>query len=637
MKLVKLAIGNVSSTVGATDTNTNMVLSMAHEAAAQDVWLIAFPEQVIGGYPAEDLVQWKAFVDAQQAALKRLASETSSLPTIMVVGAIVRVGGQLFNVAAVLHGGAILAFVPKENLPTYNVFYEARTLSRGAAGTALEIDGVPVGDYVFGFGDRTIAVEVCEDAWSPEGPMRRRCYSGAELVVNLSASPYRVGVVSTRREMLATRAADNETLLLYVNAVGGQDGLVFDGGGYVFQNGRMLLDAPRFRAGLTTCTVDMDRTNRLRTENTTWRSEVEAFQRERRPVPILRSSSATVVAKSLTYPLPEGDNFFLPPVSVPTRSARDEVLDDLYEALALGLKDYYKKSGAFKRFGVALSGGRDSLLSLLITWRAVQLEIGSQDATDVRPAAPSMLSAFYMPSRFSGDDTRAVASTICRELNVPLTISSIDDAFEREAAATREMLAAEPDAVTLQNIQARIRGQRMWNWANSSRGLFVQTSDMSEKAVGYTTIGGDLEGAISVIANVPKTVVVAMLERLHARFGFEGIAMCLQTKPGPELAERQSAESELMPFKVLDACLHFYAGEKLSPDDVGDALASAFPDLDRDELRTYARRFATLFTQAIYKWVQSPLALHVGSLDLDRERALQLPVVQRTEWTNRRE
>ena len=637
MKLVKLAIGNVSSTVGATDTNTNMVLSMAHEAAAQDVWLIAFPEQVIGGYPAEDLVQWKAFVDAQQAALRRLANETSSLSTIVVVGAIVRVGGQLFNVAAVLHGGAILGFVPKENLPTYNVFYEARTLSRGAAGTALEIDGVPVGDYVFGFGDRTIAVEVCEDAWSPEGPMRRRCYSGAELVVNLSASPYRVSVVSTRREMLATRAADNQTLLLYVNAVGGQDGLVFDGGGYVFQNGRMLLDAPRFRAGLTTCTVDMDRTNRLRTENTTWRSEVEAFQRERRPVPILRSSSAAVVAKGLTYPLPEGDNFFLPPVSVPARSARDEVLDDLYEALALGLKDYYKKSGAFKRFGVALSGGRDSLLSLLITWRAVQLEIGSQDATDVRPASASMLSAFYMPSRFSGDDTRAVASTICRELNVPLTVSSIDEAFEREAAATREMLAAEPDAVTLQNIQARIRGQRMWNWANSSRGLFVQTSDMSEKAVGYTTIGGDLEGAISVIANVPKTVVVAMLERLHARFGFEGIAMCLQTKPGPELAERQSAESELMPFKVLDACLHFYAGEKLSPDDVGDALASAVPDLDRDELRTYARRFATLFTQAIYKWVQSPLALHVGSLDLDRERALQLPVVQRTEWSKRRE
>ena len=632
MKLVKLAIANVSSTVGATATNTQTILSMARQAAAEDAWLIAFPEQVVGGYPAEDLVQWKAFVDAQQTELKRLAKETSGLRTILIVGVVVRVGGQLFNAAAVLHGGAILGFVPKENLPTYNVFYEARTLSRGAPGTALERDGVPVGDYIFGFGDRTIAVEVCEDAWSPEGPMRRRCYSGAELVVNVSASPYRVGVVSTRREMLATRSADNQTLLMYVNAVGGQDGLVFDGGGYVFQNGRMLLDAPRFRSGFATCTVDLDRTLRLRTENTTWRSEVEAFQRDRRQVPILRSSAATVVAKSLRYPLPESENFFLPPVSLPTRSARDEVLDDLLEALALGLRDYYKKSGAFERFGIALSGGRDSLLALLVAWRAVQLEVGTEPGAGVNRSSADMLSAFYMPSRFSGDDTRAVATTICRELGVPLKISPIDEAFDREAAATRDMLEAEPTPVTLQNIQARIRGQRMWNWANSSRALFVQTSDMSEKAVGYTTIGGDLEGAISVIANVPKTVVVALLERLHARFGFEGIALCLQTKPGPELAERQSAESELMPFQILDACLHFYAGEKLSPDEVGQALASAFPDVEHSELQKYARRFATLFTQAIYKWVQSPLALHVGSLDLDRERALQLPVVQRTEW-----
>jgi NAD+ synthase (glutamine-hydrolysing) len=628
MKLVKLAIGNVSSTVGATASNTERILTMAQEAAAQDAWLIAFPEQVVGGYPAEDLVQWKAFVDAQMAELKRLAKQTSGLRTILVVGVIVRVGGQLFNAAAVLHGGTIVGFVPKENLPTYNVFYEARTLSRGASGVALEFEGIPLGDYVFRFGDRTVAVEVCEDAWSPEGPMRRRCYAGAELVVNLSASPYRVGVVSTRREMLATRSADNQTLLLYVNAVGGQDGLVFDGGGYLFQNGRMLLDAPRFREGFVTCIVDLDRTLRVRTENTTWRSEAEAFQRERRPVPILRSPAATVSAKNLRYPLPESDNFFLPPVNMPIRSPRDEVLDDLFEALALGLKDYFRKSGAFERFGIALSGGRDSLMALLVAWRAVQLDLDARDARTMG----NMLSAFYMPSRFSGDDTRAVASTICRELDIPLTISPIDEAFDREYAATRDMLAAEPTPITLQNIQARIRGQRMWNWANSSRALFVQTSDMSEKAVGYTTIGGDLEGAISVIANVPKTVVVALLERLHVRFGFQGIQLCLQTKPGPELAEKQSAESELMPFKLLDACLHFYAGEKLSPDEVTEALAAAFPDVDRSVLQTYTRRFATLFSQAIYKWVQSPLALHVGSLDLDRERALQLPVVQKTEW-----
>jgi len=632
MKLVKLAIGNVSSVVGATETNTNTVLAITRAAAAEDVWLIAFPEQVIGGYPAEDLVQWKAFVDAQRDALQRLAHETRDLRTILVVGAIVRVSGQLFNVAAVLHGGAILGFVPKEKLPTYNVFYEARTLARGASLMALETGGVPVGDYLFSFGDRTIGVEVCEDGWSPDGPMRRRCFSGAEIVVNLSASPYRVGVVSTRREMLATRSADNQALLMYVNAVGGQDGLVFDGGGYVFQNGRMLLDAPRFREGYWPCTVDVDRTSRLRTENTTWRSDCEAFRRGATPVPVVGSTRATADTSNLQYPAPERDRLFLPTAGMPARSAREEVLDDLYEALALGLKDYYEKSGAFQRFGIALSGGRDSLLSLLVAWRAVQLKAGTPDHERIKAVVAETISAFYMPSRFSAEETRDVASTICRELGVPLTVSPIDEAFDREVAAVRAMLGAEPDATTLQNIQARLRAQRMWNWANSSGALFIQTSDMSEKAVGYTTIGGDMEGALSVIANVPKTVVIAMLERLHARFGLEGIASCLRTTPGPELAPRQAAETDLMSFGILDACLHLYAGEKLSPDDVGVALASIFPDVPADELHEHARRFATLFTQSIYKWVQSPLALHVGSLDLDRERALQLPVVQRTEW-----
>ncbi len=135
----------------------------------------------------------------------------------------------------------------------------------------------------------------------------------------------------------------------------------------------------------------------------------------------------------------------------------------------------------------------------------------------------------------------------------------------------------EPTELTRQNVQARIRGQRMWNWANSSGALFLQTGDMSEKAVGYTTMGGDLEGALSVIANVPKTVVIALLERLHRRFQFEGIAQTLATDPGPELADAQVAENELMPFAVLDACLHLYAGEKMSPDEVETALVSLFP------------------------------------------------------------
>jgi len=621
MRLIRIAVASVDPTVGAVRSNVDRMLAMAREMGEAGVTLGCFSEQVVGGYPPEDLIQWRSYVDFQRAELERFARETAEVHTVFVTGVAVAVGGQIFNCAAVVHGGGILGFVPKEKLPTYNVFYEGRTFSRGRAGLALDAAGIPLGDYLFAFDFGTLAVEVCEDVWSPDGPLRRRSYSGAEVVVNVSSSPYRVGVVSTRREMLATRSADNQVTLAYANTVGAQDGLVFDGGGYVFQNGRRALDAPRFQEGWAACVVDLDRTRRMRQENTTWRTDLEAFQGGGRPVPVLPGSRPTGDRSSLPYPPPLGDSFFLPPVEPAGASARDEILDDLIEALSLGIADYYRKTGAFRSIGVALSGGRDSMLTLLLAWRAAERLQGVP------------IQAFYMPTRFSGEGTRGAAARLCDELGIPLTVVSIEEAFEREVEATRQMLGGgEPTPVTLQNVQARLRAARMWNWANSAGGLFLQTGDMSEKAVGYTTIGGDLEGALSVIANVPKTVVVALLERFHRRWKLEGIALTLRTAPGPELAEAQAAEDELMPFPVLDACLHLYAGEKLAPHEVAQALRSLFPQLPPDRLDAWAQRFAQLFSRSIYKWVQSPLALHVGSLDLDRERALQLPVVQRNEW-----
>jgi NAD+ synthase (glutamine-hydrolysing) len=622
MRLAKLAVASLSPTVGAVRSNVSRAIEVAHEMAAANVTIGAFPEQVIGGYPPEDLVQWPGFLNGQREALERFARETAAAPTVFVLGLAVSVGGQIYNAAAVVHRGKIAGLVPKEKLPTYNVFYEARTFSRGAPGLALDADGIPLGDYRFRceFGD--VAVEVCEDAWSPDGPMRRRCYSGSEIVVNVSSSPYRMGVDATRREMLATRAADNQVVLLYANAVGGQDGLIYDGGGFIFQNGRLVLEAPRFTEGWWSAIVDLDRTRRLRIENTTFRSDCEAFRHEGRLVPAIDVNGATADSSAFAYPPPDGGNFFLPPSREPAPDPRDRALDDLFEALALGVKSYYEKTGAFKSLGIALSGGRDSMLTLVIAWRAAQLITGG-----------AAISAFYMPSRHSGGDTRQAAAVLAEELGVELKTIPIDEATDREIEATVAMLGGgTPTELTRQNIQARIRGQRMWNWANSSGALFLQTGDMSEKAVGYTTIGGDLEGSLSVIANVPKTVVIALLERLEVRFGLKGVTATLHTDPGPELADQQVAEHELMPFPVLDACLHLYAGEKMSPGEVAAALQSLFPDYPADRLTTWAERFTTLFSQSIYKWVQSPMSLHVGSLDLDRERALQMPIVQRNEW-----
>jgi len=625
MRLAKLAIASVSPTVGAVHSNVSRLIAIAKEMAAANVTIGAFPEQVVGGYPPEDLVQWPGFLIGQRLELERFAKDTRDLKTVFVIGLAVSAGGQVFNTAAVVHRGRIIAVVPKEKLPTYNIFYEGRTFSRGSAGMTLDADGIPFGDYQFQFDFGDVAVEVCEDAWSPDGPMRRRCYSGAEIVVNVSSSPYRMGVDSTRREMLATRAADNQALLLYANAVGAQDGLIFDGGGFIFQNGRLVFEAPRFVEGWWSTVVDLDRTRRLRMENTTWRSDCEAFRREGKTVPTIRVEGPTSDFSSLAYPAPEGGSFFLPAPGGAGQNTdpRDRALDDLFEALAIGVKSYYEKTAAFKSLGIALSGGRDSMLTLLVAWRAAQLIKGG-----------ATISAFYMPSKHSGRDTKNAAAVLAQELGVTLQTIPINEAVEREVEATVQMLGGDqPTELTRQNIQARIRGQRMWNWANSSGALFLQTGDMSEKAVGYTTIGGDLEGALSVIANVPKTVVIALLERLGTRFGFKGIAATLDTAPGPELADKQLAAEELMPFPVLDACLHLYAGEKMSPDEIGCALRAIFPDLPANKLSGYAERFTKLFSQSIYKWVQSPLSLHVGSLDLDRERALQMPVVQKNEWT----
>lgn len=636
MRLVKLGVASVNATVGAIRSNVDRCIRLAAAMAEDNVTLGVFPEQVISGYAAEDLVQWPGFVETQRRELERFASETARFRTVFALGLTVGIGGDLFNVGALVHAGRILGFTPKEKLPTYNVFYEARVFSRGVAGLTLDAAGIPCGDEIFTFDFGTVALEVCEDIWSPDGPMRRRCYSGAEIVCNLSASPFRAGVVGTRREMIATRASDNQCTVVYANLVGGNDGLIFDGGGFVNQNGRPMLEAPRFREGFVSTVVDLDRTTRARREASTWRSDLEAFRRDEQVVTVRKIDQATPDRSMLAYPAPPpGTTFFLPSTTIPARTSRDELLDDFYDALALGVADYYRKIGAFKCIGIALSGGRDSLLTLLIAHRAIELLHPDVEPAVLREKMRGLLKAFYMPSRYSSDATQAAAAQICTDLGADFMVVPIEDAFKRELETTHEMLGggtSEATEITKQNIQARIRGQRMWNWSNTSGALFLQTGNMSEKALGYTTVGGDLEGAFSVIANLPKTVVIALIERLEKRFGHEGIRATLSTTAGPELASNQSGEAELMPFEVLDACLYLYGAEKLAADEVAKALPSIFPTRDPQQLGAWAQKFARLFSQSIFKWVQSPLAIHVGSLDLDRERALQLPVVQRTEW-----
>jgi NAD+ synthase (glutamine-hydrolysing) len=633
MRLVKIGLGNVNPTVGALTANVDQCIDLARKMAAEDVTIALFPEQVIGGYTPEDLVQWRGFVEGQWHELQRFAVETAALPMVSVIGAALAHQGLRYNCAVVVAGGHILGVVPKQKLPTYNIFYEGRTISRGLPLEIGEINGVPFGDLIFRFDFGSVSVEVCEDLWSPDGPIKRRCYAGAELVCNISGSPYRIGVHETRKELIATRASDNQCTVAYVNMVGANDGLIFDGGGYVNQNGKWMSEGRRFERGYTTQVVDLDRTLRLRAEASTWRDDRELYMMDYdlpETVEVPEEVVSTAESRTrLRYPVPASRSFFLPG-GEPQPTRREALYDEVLDSLALGVGDYFEKNAVFKLIGVSLSGGRDSLLTLLIAHRY---------ACKVRPDNPgSLLRAFYQPSRYSSDETRRGAETICRDLGVPLEIVSIDEAFERELAATCAFLdeGQEVTEVTRQNIQARIRAQRMWNWSNSSAGLFLQTGNMSEKAVGYTTIGGDLMGALAVLANVPKTVVMALLDYLHEKHGYEGIKAVLAKPAGPELAANQRGEDELMPFPILDACFYLFAGEKLLPDEVRLVLAEMFPEVEAASLDGNVAKFVRLFLQSIYKWVQSPLSLHIGNLDLERERALQLPVVTSSDWTRTR-
>ncbi len=630
MRLIRIAIANANSTVGAVSSNVARMAEIASAAVSDGATLVVFPEQAVGGYAPEDLVQWKAFVEAQMNGLAAFAKATASLDAYFAIGLAAAVDERVFNVAALVSGGRTHGLVPKEKLPFYNVFYEERCFARGAAGLQTAIGSIPLGDFVFDTPFGTLALEVCEDIWSPDGPMRRRCYAGAEVVVNLSASPFRLGVQETRREMIATRAADNQATVAYCNLFGGNDGLVFDGGGFVCQNGRVLLEAPRFREGFSAVTLDLDRTRRLRGENTTFRHDREAFTASA-PQGQARVTLTSDPASrgELAYPVPAHKSFFLPaPEPAPT-TARARFCEEILDVLATGVGDYFDKIGAFKTIGVALSGGRDSLLCLWVARRFIDRKYG----TDAKKKANELLRAFFMPSKYSSEETRRAAKAAADELGATFSVVPIDDAFEREVKAAEAMLqpGEKLSPLARQNAQARVRAARMWNWSNSAAGLFLQTSNMSEKAVGYTTIGGDLEGALSVIANVPKTVVNYLLDYLLETTKSEAIRLTLLKAPSAELAEDQEDEKDLMPFPVLDACFLLYAGEKMSVPEVKLVLRAMFPE-HAGQTDAWAERFGRLFTQSIYKWVQAPLALHVGNLDLDRERALQLPVVQKSEW-----
>lgn len=674
LRLIQVGLANINTTVGAFKANMEKIILEARAMSEAGCTVASFPESVIGGYPAEDVVFFDDFIKGQWVQLERFLQETAEMPTVFTLGIIVNHNNCIYNCQAVTYVGRLIGLVPKTHLPGYSVFYEGRTMTPWLPyrveqyRTDFGNDGfAPIGDMIFRFAFGTLAVEVCEDIWSQDGPMRSRCFSGAELVINASASPYRHGVVDTRREMVIQRAADNQCALVYVNSFGGNDSLVFDGGGFINCCGRMLQETPRMIHNWYSQIIDLADVSNARKENTTWRYDLEMFRQQGKQVQEAKHRfSGPECNNDLPYPLPdfeENPSEILPFVpSGCLESAMKigyditpqgrEFFGNIIDVLLTALSDYFEKNGCFDRYVLGLSGGKDSALCLMLCYLHAKRKFACLTGTALTEAIHDFIRTFSMPTSFNSDDSKELSRVLAEALGVSWKEVSIQEAFEHEVEQQSTMLGKGESLtrITRQNIQARIRGQRLWGISNSVKGLFVQTGNMTEKAVGYFTMGGDSEGCYCPIANVPKTLVTPLLNYLMEEFkdqpgiheALEGVYVSIASA---ELEEDQQDEKELGPFEVLDLCLLLFIGKKKSPWETYHILCqiyrnqatlhTTFPyKYEPGDLKRWVLGFFNRFMNSIFKWVQTPMGAHIGTIDLDRERCLQFPVTMNREWLN---
>jgi NAD+ synthase (glutamine-hydrolysing) len=563
---VRVGLAQLNTTVGDLEGNLERIAEAYGRAEAAGCDLVAFPELAITGYPPEDLVLKPGFVADTRAALGKLAARTGRCAAIV---GFVDSGRDLHNAAAVCAQGTVLGTYRKRILPNYAVFDEARYFTPGDLTDPLEL-------YVIG-GVR-VGVTICEDAWSPNGPIAMQAAGGAELVVNINASPYAMDKVRLREKMLATRAADASCALVYVNQVGGQDELVFDGASMVFDaEGDLVARAPQFVEDLLVVDLEVDAIYRKRLLDPRGRETREALPE--------------VMVSEVSAP-PDG------PRLGGCAPLRDHI-DEVYDAIVLGLRDYTLKNG-FRDVVLGLSGGIDSSLVAAIAADAL---------------GPDHVHGVSMPSRYSSDGSRSDAEALAAALGCDYRTIAIEPAF----AAFLELLAPsfaerDPD-LTEENLQSRIRGMLLMALSNKFGWLVLTTGNKSEMAVGYSTLYGDSAGGFAVIKDVYKTTVYRLCRLVNDRAGREIIPEAVFTKPpSAELRPDQRDDQSLPPYEVLDPILKAYVED--------DRTAAEISATGADE--AVVRRITRLVDVAEYKRRQTPPGVRVTPKAFGRDRRLPI-------------
>jgi len=627
MRLVKIGVGAVSVKVGDFAENGRRLGAVVEEARTRGVHLLVTPELGISGYSLEDRIWWPDIAERSWEALTVLARACKNISVF--VGLPVRHQSMMYNAAALIHDGEVLGLILKRHLPTYSIFYEGRSWTPWLSGVT-SINGVPAGDLVFRLPYGTVSAEICEDLWSAESPALARAVAGAEIICNSSASPFSPLKNNQRRRLVKVAAEQLACVYAYANLLGCDSSrLVFEGGGFIATPDRVVAEGPTLAKTewtLATGVVDLDDIARVRAENSTWRQSAIKREDAGETAVIEVCEGVYTPAKIAEYVAEMPSSFF---GAEPARKAdaADRYLDELFDALVLGLRDYFEKVGVFERFLVAVSGGRDSALCLLMAVHAAKWLKQGREAKQYA----SRISTVYLPNKaFSSQATENAARSLAEELGVPFRVVSIAEEVEVAMDKAAELAGGLENVVPLarQNLQARVRGNMMLNWANSVKGLLLVTSNLSEAAVGYTTTGGDNQGGYSPIANVPKTVVSRLVEYLARRDGIKSLRLILDIPPSAELAPNQLDEADLMPYVVLDDLLYLFARRRMTLVDCWRVLCHRYPDHDAEQLRTWTADFGKRFVCGQWKRDQHPVTMKVMELDLDPKTGFRFPVTQ---------
>jgi NAD+ synthase (glutamine-hydrolysing) len=578
MRRLRVGLAQINTTVGDLRGNTARIVDGLSRAREHQVDLVLFPELAIPGYPPEDLLLKPSFIEANRACLDELLPHTRGLTA--VVG-FVDMDADIYNAAAVLHDGALAGVYRKTLLPNYAVFDEVRYFKAGEGSPLFELDGAVLG------------VSVCEDIWYPAGPPEEQAAAGAELLVNISASPYHLGKIQDRERMLSTRAADNVAVVAFCNLVGGQDELVFDGNSAIFdERGQVAARGAAFAEDFVVADVDMRGVFRQRLHDPRRRKgELAHLYRpgnvERVHLPAAEAAAERSPLAPVVTPLPER-------------------VAEVYQALRLGTRDYVRKNG-FKKVVIGLSGGIDS--SLVATIAADAL-------------GPENVVGVAMPSRYSSDHSLEDAEALTEALGIRYMCIGIEPAFRAYLEMLDEAFAGTPPGVAEENLQARTRGNLLMALSNKFGWLVLTTGNKSEMAVGYATLYGDMAGGFAVIKDVPKTLVYELAVYRNQVLGPVIPARAISKPPSAELRPDQKDSDSLPEYAILDPILHAYVEEDRS---FSEMVAMGFDEAT-------VRRVIRMVDLNEYKRRQAPPGVRISARAFGKDR--RLPITNKFQTTD---